>query len=166
MIHPMDGRALLLDLMQAENLNPTQLARLTGGKTKQPQIYRFLSGEAKEPRRSTLEPIARVLGVPVEAFFDQRLAKQVHITRFGPGLPEGVTALPVAEPAVAAYTSLTHVAARRFLRSFAALSRVQSAMVLRAMEELTRNPEQLDEVSNAVCAILERPAPQESASTS
>src|SRR5690606_22925422 len=35
----------------------------------QSTIQRLLSGETKEPRRSTLEPIARYYGFPVEAFF-------------------------------------------------------------------------------------------------
>jgi len=70
----MEPRKLLQLLMDKRGLNPSSLARATKDRTKQPQIYRFLKGEAKEPKRSTLEPVAEVLGIPVEALFDAETA--------------------------------------------------------------------------------------------
>lgn len=72
-----DPRTLLERLMAKANLNPNSLAAKTRGRTKQPTIYRFIKGEAKEPKRSTLLPVAEVFGVPVEAFFDPRVADDV-----------------------------------------------------------------------------------------
>lgn len=59
-------------MMDARGINPNALARATG--TKQPQIYRFLTGIAVEPKRSTLEPVAKFFGVDVEAFFHPKVA--------------------------------------------------------------------------------------------
>lgn len=71
----MDPKDLLRRLMAQENLNPNALASKTQNKTKQPQIHRFLTGEAKEPKRSTWEPVAKYFGVPVDAFFDPKVAE-------------------------------------------------------------------------------------------
>lgn len=70
----MDPRDFLEQLMKARGLNPNSLAAATSNKTKQPQIYRFLKGLAKEPKRSTFEPVAHFFRVPVEAFFDAKAA--------------------------------------------------------------------------------------------
>jgi len=48
-------------LIEKHGINPTVLARET--KVNQPSIFRILSGESKEPRRATLEPIAKYFGV-------------------------------------------------------------------------------------------------------
>ena len=87
----MDPRSLLQRLMDAEGLNPNSLAAATKNKTKQPQIFRFLGGVSKEPRRSTLEPVAKHFRVPVDAFFDAAAADRVWADRFGdkPQYPKG-----------------------------------------------------------------------------
>lgn len=72
-----DPRKLLLRLMSQAKLNPNSLSVRTRGRTKQPTIYRYITGEAKEPKRSTLLPVAEVFGVPVEAFFDPKVADDV-----------------------------------------------------------------------------------------
>ena len=72
-----DPRLLLKGLMEQAKLNPNSLAVATRLRVRQPTIYRFITGESKEPKRSTLLPVAEVLGVPVEAFFDPKLAEQV-----------------------------------------------------------------------------------------
>lgn len=76
----MEPRKFFKALMEARGYNPNSLSRATGARTKQPQIVRFITGEAIEPKRSTLEPAAKVLGVPVEAFFD-RAAAEAEIAR-------------------------------------------------------------------------------------
>lgn len=78
----MEPRELLRQLMKAHGLNSNSLAAKTNGKTKQPQIHRFLSGEAKEPKRSTLEPIALYFKIPVDALFDKRIASEVARQKF------------------------------------------------------------------------------------
>lgn len=70
----MKPRELLRNLMNLEGLNPTSLARRTGDRTKQPQIHRFLTGEAREPKRSTLQPVADYFHIPVDALFDEQVA--------------------------------------------------------------------------------------------
>lgn len=76
-VHRMEPRELLQRLMDKRGYNPNSLARATKDRTKQPQIHRFLKGEAREPKRSTLLPVAEVLGVPVDAFFDPKYAEAV-----------------------------------------------------------------------------------------
>lgn len=88
--------------MAQANLNPNSLAARTRLRTKQPTIYRFLQGESKEPKRSTLVPVAEVFGVPVEAFFDPHVADEVARERglLGPAsADDSVPKLSIADPA-------------------------------------------------------------------
>lgn len=88
--------------MSQAKLNPNSLSVQTRGRTKQPTIYRFLQGESKEPKRSTLVPVAEVFGVPVEAFFDPRVADDVARERglLGDVPPaESDVHLSIADPA-------------------------------------------------------------------
>ncbi|WP_230846696.1 helix-turn-helix transcriptional regulator [Achromobacter xylosoxidans] len=62
----------------------------------QPTIYRFLSGTAAEPRVSTLEPIARHYGVPVEAFLSDRARADVVASLFSGDRDQTLQGLPVA----------------------------------------------------------------------
>jgi len=50
-------------LMRRENTNPTKLEKET--KVPQPTIHRILSGESKDPRTGTLQPLADYFGVSV-----------------------------------------------------------------------------------------------------
>lgn len=110
-----DPRKLLLRLMSQAKLNPNSLSVRTRGRTKQPTIYRFITGEAKEPKRSTLLPVAEVLGVPVEAFFDPKVADDVARKR---GLlgdmpdPEVSPMLSVADPAEGSGSALLQAEAQ------------------------------------------------------
>ncbi len=71
----MNTRELLKLLMATANDNPNSLSQKT--KVPQPTIFRFISGEAREPRRSTLAPIAKHYGIPIEALFDAKEAAQI-----------------------------------------------------------------------------------------
>lgn len=73
----MQTRLLLAALMERAGDNPNSLATKVRGKTKQPQIFKFLAGVSKEPRRSTLEPLADHYGIPVDAFYDKELAARL-----------------------------------------------------------------------------------------
>lgn len=61
--------------MARDGLNSNSLSRKTNGKTTQPQIHRFLNNQVKEPKRSTLRPVADFFKVPVDAFFDEAVAR-------------------------------------------------------------------------------------------
>lgn len=74
----MDPKELLLALMKRDGDNPNSLAGKLKQKTKQPQIHKFVKGTAKEPKRSTLEPVADHYGISVEAFYDANLAGEIH----------------------------------------------------------------------------------------
>lgn len=73
----MHTQQLLKVLMDRSDLNPNALATLLKGSVKQPQIHKFLTGRTKEPRRSTLEPVASFFGISVEAFFDEAQAEEL-----------------------------------------------------------------------------------------
>ena len=95
-----EPREFLKLLMKRKGFNTTSLAAATDDKSKQPQIYRFVHGETKEPKRSTLEPVARVLGVPVDAFFDKAVMReQLRIMeQQGEGLGDGLSLSISEEP--------------------------------------------------------------------
>ncbi len=60
-------------LMEANNENPHSLSVKT--KVTQPTIFRILSGESKEPRRSNVEKLARFFGLTVEELYGKELPK-------------------------------------------------------------------------------------------
>ncbi|MGE4370937.1 MAG: helix-turn-helix domain-containing protein [Burkholderiaceae bacterium] len=70
----MNPREFLKLLMDRAGDNPNSLS--TKSKVPQPTIFRFLNGTAKEPRLRTMTSIARVYGVPVEAFFSDTALKE------------------------------------------------------------------------------------------
>lgn len=101
----MEPKELLQRLMDERGLNPNSLAAATKHKTTQPQVYRFLNGLVKEPKRSTWEPVAQLFRVPVEAFFDPAAAERAWAERLNAPTgwtpsqhpPEGVIVRPVAQ---------------------------------------------------------------------
>lgn len=72
----MEPREFLRELMRRSGDNPNSLAAKLNKKTAQPQIYKFLEGIAKEPRRTTLKPVADFYKVAVEAFYSSAMADQ------------------------------------------------------------------------------------------
>lgn len=71
----MDPREFLRLLMDRRGENPHALAAAVKNATKQPQIHKFLAGIAKEPRRTTLQPVADYYGISVDAFYDPEKAQ-------------------------------------------------------------------------------------------
>ncbi len=63
--------------MQRSGDSPYSLARKLGDVRKQPTLHRFLEGVAKEPKRSTLQPVADFYQVPLDAFYDPTIADTV-----------------------------------------------------------------------------------------
>lgn len=69
---------LLQELMHKSGLTGLALAKaLVEEGVTQATISRFLTGKTKEPKRSSLAPVADYFGISVEAFFDEALAEQV-----------------------------------------------------------------------------------------
>jgi len=73
----MEPRDLLTALMTRDGDNPNSLSVKLKGRIKQPQIYKFITGAAREPRRSTLQPLAEHYDIPIEAFYDAAVAATV-----------------------------------------------------------------------------------------
>lgn len=96
----MDGRQLLKALMQAAGENPNSLADALGARTLQSQIARFIDGRTRNPRWSTLEPVARHYGVKVEAFLDDEAAEAVAAARgfLGPDVGRGAVSPATTAP--------------------------------------------------------------------
>lgn len=91
----MDPKDLLRELMARSKDTPSSLSRKVKNATKQPQIYRFLEGVAKEPRRTTLQPLADYYRINVEAFYNPVIAAQVMQQLHGePPAPEALPAAP------------------------------------------------------------------------
>lgn len=74
----MNARELLSCLMTRSGDNACTLS--TKVKVPPPTLYNFLTGSAKAPRRSTLEPIANYYGIPVEAFLSENVREKVAAT--------------------------------------------------------------------------------------
>lgn len=94
----MDPKELLRRILLERDLNPTSLSRLTKLATKQSQIHRYLAGAVKEPRRSTLQPVADVLGIPVEALLDEAAAASTAAALWGSGDAPGRPAPTPVQP--------------------------------------------------------------------
>jgi len=73
----MDGRELLQRLLERSGENPNSLAVKLKRAPLQSQLHRFLAGLAKEPRRSTLQPVAEFYDVPLDAFYEAAQASAV-----------------------------------------------------------------------------------------
>jgi phage repressor protein C with HTH and peptisase S24 domain len=73
----MEPRELLRALMARDGDNPNSLATRLKRRVTQPQIYKYLTGAAREPRRSTLQPLAEHYDIPVEAFYDPAVAEAI-----------------------------------------------------------------------------------------
>ena len=73
----MPKNELLQWLLDRDGLNTNSLSAAVKGASTQSQIHRFLHGVAKEPKRSTLAPIAEFFGVPLDAFYYPEVAESV-----------------------------------------------------------------------------------------
>jgi transcriptional regulator with XRE-family HTH domain len=87
----MTSRELFRLLMAREGLNPYSLSKRLNGRTKQPQLHRYLKGSAAEPRRATLAPVAEFFKIPLEALFDDDAATEAARSL-------GLMGEPAAEP--------------------------------------------------------------------
>lgn len=102
MISKMEPRELLQLLMDRDGLNSSSLAVRINHATTQPQIHKFLSGKAKEPKRSTLAPIAMHFRIPLDALYDSAVAEEIAKQKqlIGPnGLPPVQDSVGKNEPA-------------------------------------------------------------------
>ena len=93
MISKMEPRELLQLLMDRDELNSSSLAVRINHATTQPQIHKFLSGKAKEPKRSTLAPIAMHFRIPLDALYDSATAEEIAKQKKLVGL-EGLPPVP------------------------------------------------------------------------
>lgn len=62
-------------LIERNSDNPNALAARS--KVTQSTIFRFLNGQSREPRKRTLDRIARIYNVPIEAFYSDRARNDV-----------------------------------------------------------------------------------------
>lgn len=77
----MDGPSLLKSLMDAAGDNAYAVATSLRKPALQSYIWKFLNGKAKEPRRASLQPLADRYRVPVDAFYDPKLAERLAVER-------------------------------------------------------------------------------------
>jgi hypothetical protein len=85
--------------MERDGDNPNSLSSKLRGRTKQPQIFKFLEGIAREPKRSTLAPVAEHYGIPIDALYDPRVADEVYADiQAGRRQPRATMAVAAAMP--------------------------------------------------------------------
>lgn len=86
---------LILGLMAQKGIaGALPLAKAANVPKKQPQVHRWLNGEVAEPKRATVEPIAKYFEVPVEAMYDEREATRIARDRGIPDPPPTVEKRP------------------------------------------------------------------------
>jgi len=74
----MKTRELLRELLHRSGLKASRLAEVLHDQgVRQSLLSRYLSVETKEPKRSTLEPVAAFYGISVDAFFDEEKAEEL-----------------------------------------------------------------------------------------
>lgn len=78
----------LAALMERSGENPYSLARKVkaryGRSPSQPTLLRILDGTSREPRRSSLQPVADFYGVSVDALFDEDLTQAERAGQLSP----------------------------------------------------------------------------------
>lgn len=159
----MDGRTLLSALMARDGDNPSSLAKKMGKDgPSQPQIHKFLTGKAKEPRRPTLMPLAEHYGISVEAFYDPDIAEQTakaHGLGIGlvrPSLVNGI-APRAASPKVPANSDEV---VRQLARLLGEVNLTARRGVMVFLASLVDEPDNVDEVCEHVRNVLRTAKPR------
>lgn len=86
----MKPRELVYALMVELGLNPSSLSRKMKSGNKQPLIHRYLQGKVERPDAATAMPMARVLGIPLEAIYEEKQASAY-------AKAHGIHAIPIPE---------------------------------------------------------------------
>ena len=72
----MHTSSLLKELLHRSGETAASIARkLANHGVQQPQMSRFINEKTREPKRSTMAPIAEFYGVPVDAFYEEEIAE-------------------------------------------------------------------------------------------
>lgn len=95
----MEPRLLLQWLLDRDGDNANSLSIRLNGKPSQPQLHKFLHGIAREPRRSTPLPVATHYRVPIDAFYDERVADATMRQLTANGTPGQQIAAASTQPA-------------------------------------------------------------------
>lgn len=145
--------------MERDGDNPNSLAAKLNQKTKQPQIYKFLEGIAREPRRSTLQPVADHYGISVEAFYDPKLAASVlanlGLGKTGDVPVQSVHASKIEPSAPGTPPTLADTLARlgRVIAESDELTRDQlKPLFTRMLDEPQRAPEIIKRIESTICS--------------
>lgn len=152
----MTPQAFLKALMARDGLNSNSLSRKTNGKTTQPQIHRFLNSQVKEPKRSTLRPVADFFKVPVDAFFDEAVASEVWRTKFSEATTVAL-AQPPTPPTHPPQISLADALPVVLGRLAAGLGDYRAGQVLQALQSATRPGAPLEDIERDLLQWLSEP---------
>lgn len=79
----MEPRQFLQWLLDRNDENPNSLAVKLNDATTQPQIYKYLKGISKEPKRATLAPVAKYFKIPLDALYSETEAEKAHAAIIG-----------------------------------------------------------------------------------
>ena len=73
----MKPQDLVARLIADAGETPTSIAKKTRPRIVQSTLHRYLTAETSEARRSSLQPLAVYLGIPVDALYDPKMAAEV-----------------------------------------------------------------------------------------
>ena len=151
----MDGPELLKSLMDAAGDNAHAVATSLKKQSLQSYIWKFVNGKAKEPKRSSLQPLADRYRVPVDAFYDPALAERIAVER-GLRVARSGQATPSAKPPSDTRPEPGQV--KEALRILAAvlqpLDKPKRSVVASLLSLLANEPDQLEVVAESLAALL------------
>ena len=164
----MNPRQFLQWLLDRNGENTNSLAEKLKGATTQPQIYKYLKGVSKEPKRATLAPVAAYFKIPLDALYSESEADKAHLAIVGnaaltlPSLTASATATNHAiAPVQQAQTAINGVASLdqgidSLLAHIGQVSPEKRAAVAGVMTALIQDPD--DASMRAALAAMLTPA--------
>lgn len=148
----MDPRDLLRELMSTEGENPNSLAKKL--KMQQSTLHRFISGEAKEPRRSSLSPVARHFAIPIDALFDEKIADAVFRERFQRGAAASVATVATHQVKDAPRPYTTTDLIRQLGRNLEAVDSLTREAIEPLLQRLARDPGAAEPIAVRIGALI------------
>jgi transcriptional regulator with XRE-family HTH domain len=146
----MDGPSLLKSLMDAAGDNAYAVATSLRKPALQSYIWKFLNGKAKEPRRASLQPLADRYRVPVDAFYDPKLAERLAVER---GLVVGRSAADQAEETRSEPGEIEG-ALRVLAEAMKAADAETRAAVAPLFSLLAQEPERLESIASTLMRLI------------
>lgn len=155
----MEPRLLLQWLLDRDGDNSNSLAGKLKNATTQPQIHKYLSGKAKQPRHSTLDPIAKHYGIPIEALYSEDVADSV-MTKLA-ATPPTLTATVFESKQAVSLTNKSPVAisfddaVRVIAQKLMEVDEATGRRAMGVLADLATDPQDFERLARATAAVID-----------